>query len=194
MTGNTVLLGIAVASHLALVPSSLGIVPPLLAVATFVVGAAIAMPAFRERFDARRAATVVLAEAIVVAIAAFAFDALQGQFVVPLCIALVSLAMGAQSIVASKAGLPGISTTYITGTLVTAIIRLSSSSARAERTRDATHDGLAWIAYLGGAIAGSVLLTLFHRNALLPPVALFVVLAAWFWLASIAERASSGIN
>ncbi len=65
MTGNTVLLGIAVASHLALVPSSLGIVPPLLAVATFVVGAAIALPAFRERFDARRAATVVLAEVIV---------------------------------------------------------------------------------------------------------------------------------
>jgi uncharacterized membrane protein YoaK (UPF0700 family) len=180
MTGNTILLGIAIASRLALVPNSLGIVSPLLAVAAFVVGAGLTVPVFRSGFDARRAATVVLAEAVIVAAAGFAFAVLRGQYVVPVCIALVSFAMGAQSIVASKAGLPGISTTYVTGTLVTAVTRLFSRRPREERAREAGQDALAWIAYLGGAIAGTFLLTLFHRTALLPPVGIFIALAAWF--------------
>ncbi|MFY9739938.1 MAG: YoaK family protein [Candidatus Cybelea sp.] len=138
------------------------------------------LPAFRDGFDAHRAALVVLAEAVIVALAGTAFAMLQGQFVVAFCIGLVSLAMGAQSIVASKAGIPGISTTYVTGTLVTAATRLFASGPRDERSRDAARDALAWLAYLGGAAGGTLLLIPFHRAALLPPVILFLVLAAWF--------------
>lgn len=168
--------------------------PPLLAVAAFVVGAAVTLPLFRRGFDLRCAASVVLAEAFVVAGAGFAFGTLRDAFVVPLCIALGSLAMGAQSIVASTADLPGISTTYVTGTLVTAITRLFSSDMPAKRTREADDDGLAWLAYLGGAIVGTVLLVLLRRNALFPPAALFVVLALWFGCFGIRERARLGIG
>jgi uncharacterized membrane protein YoaK (UPF0700 family) len=180
MTGNTVLLGIAVASRLGSVPNSLGIGPPLLAIAAFVIGATVTLPAFRNGFDLRRAALLVLAEAVIVALAGIAFATLDGQFVVLLCIALVSLAMGAQSIVASKASIPGISTTYVTGTLVTAVTRLFASERHDERSRDAGRDALVWLAYLCGAAAGTLLLIPFGRAALLPPVILFFVLAAWF--------------
>ncbi len=180
MTGNTVLLGIAIASRLGSVPNSLGIGPPLLAIAAFVIGASVTLPAFPNGFDARRAALLVLAEAVMVALAGSAFAAFHGQFVVALCIVLVSLAMGAQSIVAFKAGIPGISTTYVTGTLVTAVTRLFASGPHDEHSRDAERDALSWLAYLCGAGVGTLLLILFHRAALLPPVILFVVLAAWF--------------
>ena len=184
MTGNTVLLGIAIVSRFGSVPNSLGIGPPLLAIAAFVMGACVTLPAFRNGFDARRAALVVLAEAVIVALAGAAFAVFNGQFVIEICIVLVSLAMGAQSIVASKAGIPGISTTYVTGTLVTAVTRLFASGPHDERSRDAERDALAWLAYLCGAAVGTLLLILFHRAALLPPVILFVVLAAWFGRAS----------
>jgi uncharacterized membrane protein YoaK (UPF0700 family) len=179
MTGNTVLLGIAIASRLGSVPSSLGIGSPLLAIAAFVAGASVTLPAFRNGFDARRAALVVVAEAFLVGLAGSAFAAFHGQSVVSLCIGLVSLAMGAQSIVASKARLPGISTTYVTGTLVTALRRLFATRAPKSRSRDVKRDAFAWLAYLCGAAAGTLLLIPFHRAALLSTVILFVVLAAW---------------
>jgi len=180
MTGNTVLLGIAIASRLGSLPNSLGIGSPLLAIAAFIVGASATLPAFRNGFDARLAARVVLAEALMVALAGFAFAAFHGEFVVPLCIALVSLAMGAQSIVASKAGIPGISTTYVTGTLITAVTRLFARGRHDERSRDVERDALAWLAYLCGAGMGTLLLIVFHRAALLPAAILLVVLEAWF--------------
>ncbi|MGB6644341.1 MAG: YoaK family protein [Candidatus Cybelea sp.] len=180
MTGNTVLLGIAIASRVGLVSNGLGIGPPLLAIGGFVTGASVTLPALRNGFDARRAALLVFAEAVLVAFAGSAFAIFHGQFVVALCIVLVSIAMGVQSIVAFKAGIPGISTTYVTGSLVTAVTSLFASGPHDERSRDAARDALAWLAYLGGAALGTVLLILFHSAALLPPVILFVILAAWF--------------
>ena len=191
MTGNTVLLGIAIASRLGSWSNGLGIGPPLLAIAAFVVGAGVTLPVFRAGFDARRAGLLVLAEAVIVALAGTAFAIFKGQWVVAICITLVSFAMGVQSIVASKAGIPGISTTYVTGTLVTAVTRLVARGPRDER-RDAERDALAWLAYLCGAAVGTVLLILFHRAALLPPVILFVALAVWFFrFPSAAKRRNS---
>jgi uncharacterized membrane protein YoaK (UPF0700 family) len=179
MTGNTVLLGIAIASRLGSVPNALEIGPPLLAIVAFVIGAALTLPAFPKGFDGRRAALLVFAEAIIVALAGFAFAVFHGQVVVTLCIVLVSVAMGAQSIVAFKAGIPGVATTYVTGTLITAVTRLFGSGLRHEGSLDARRDALAWLAYLCGAVVGTFLLVLFHRAALLPAVVLFVALAAW---------------
>jgi uncharacterized membrane protein YoaK (UPF0700 family) len=79
MTGNTALLGIAIASRLNAVPNSLGIGPPLLAIATFVTGAGMTVPAFRHGVDARRGPMLVLAEAALVALAGSAFAIFHGQ-------------------------------------------------------------------------------------------------------------------
>lgn len=178
MTGNTVLLGIAIAAKFGKLPVSLGIVAPLIAIATFILGAIAVLPIFRVGFDARRAAGVVFAEAVLVGIASFAFSMLGGAYVVPLCIALVSFSMGAQSIVAARAGLPGIATTYVTGTLITAITRGLVPGASEQGRRQAAHDAWAWFAYLGGAIIGALLLILLHHTALLIPAIILVVLAA----------------
>lgn len=191
MTGNTVLLGIAIASRLGSVSNSVGIGPPLLAIAAFVIGAGATLPVFRAGFDPRRAALLVLAEAVMVAFAGTAFAIFKSQLVIALCIALVSFAMGMQSIVASKAGIPGISTTYVTGTLVTAVTRVFANGPRDGRRRDAERDALAWLAYLCGAALGTALLMVFHRAALLPPVILFVVIAAWFGRLTSAEACHS---
>ncbi len=177
MTGNTVLLGIAVAAKFGSVPISLGIVAPLIAIAAFVLGAIAALPIFRVAFDARRAAAVVLAEAVLVGIASVAFSMLRGEYVVPLCIALVSFSMGAQSIVAVRANLPGITTTYVTGTLITAITRGLAAGASGQRRRQAARDAWAWLAYLGGAIGGTLLLIALHHAALLVPAIILVALA-----------------
>ncbi|MGB8966190.1 MAG: YoaK family protein [Candidatus Cybelea sp.] len=178
MTGNTVLLGIAIAARFGKIPVSLGIVAPLIAIATFILGAIVALPIFRAGFDARRAAAVVFAEAVLVGIASFAFSLLGGQYVVPLCIAMVSFSMGAQSIVAVRAGLPGIATTYVTGTLITAITRGLAPGASEQDRRKAAHDAWAWAAYLGGAIIGTLLLIALHHAALLIPAIILAALAA----------------
>ena len=138
-----------------------------------------------------RIALAALAGATI-AFAGTAFAIFNGQWVVALCLALVSFSMGAQSIVASKAGIPGISTTYVTGTLVTAVTRLFARGPRDERRRDVERDALAWLAYLCGAILGTGLLILFHRAALLPPVILFLALAGWFSFWGKRRYAKSG--
>ena len=179
MTGNTVLLGIALASRFGAVPRNLGIVPPLIAIAAFVVGAIAALPVFRAKVDARRAAVIVAAESVLVALASVAFGGFAEGFVVPLCIVLVSFSMGAQSVVASKACLAGISTTYVTGTLVTAITRGLAGGSDGGARRQAARAAWAWTAYLAGAAMGTLLLIVLHRAALWPAAFLFLALAAW---------------
>lgn len=178
MTGNTVLLGIAIAARFGVVPGSLGIGPPLIAIVAFISGAIVAVPIFPSGFDARRAAAVVLAEGGLVAIASLTFSGFHGDFAVPICIVLVSFSMGAQSVVALKAGLPGISTTYVTGTLVTAIAR-GFYAGTDEPRRLAAHDAFAWFAYLGGATGGTLLLLTLHHAALVPAAVLLGALAPW---------------
>jgi uncharacterized membrane protein YoaK (UPF0700 family) len=179
MTGNTVLLGIAIASRLGVVPRTVGIVPPLVAIAAFVVGAIAALPVLRAQFELRRAARIVLAEAVLVGLASLAFDGLRNDFVIPLCIVLVSFAMGAQSIVAAKAGLPGISTTYVTGTLVTAVTKGLFAGSDDLGRRQAARAARTWVVYLAGAALGGLLFIGFHRAALWPAVAVFVANAGW---------------
>lgn len=179
MTGNTVLLGIAIASRFGAVPRALGIVPPLVAIAAFVVGGIVALPVFRAGFDPRRAAGIVLGEGALVAVASVAFDGLRNDAVVTFCIVLVSFAMGAQSVVASKAGLPGISTTYVTGTLVTAITRGLSAGSDDRDHKDATRALWTWTAYLLGATAGTLFFLALQRAALWPATVLFLAMAAW---------------
>jgi uncharacterized membrane protein YoaK (UPF0700 family) len=179
MTGNMVLLGIAVVSRFGTLPVTIGFVYPLFAIVAFIAGAVAPLPLFPAGLHARRAAAVVLAEGILAAIAALAFALIHAPFVVPLCIALVSFAMGAQSMVASKAGLPGISTTYVTGTLITALTRGLSHGASDEHRRDALRNVWVIVAYIGGASLGALMFLAFHRNVLLLPALSFGAIAVW---------------
>jgi len=72
-------------------------------------------------------------------------------------------------LVASKAGLPGISTTYVTGTLITAMTRGLSHGASGEHRRDAARNLWVIVAYVGGASLGALLFLAFNRNVLILP-------------------------
>lgn len=66
-------------------------------------------------------------------------------------IALAALAMGVQSLAAQRAGVRGVSTTFVTGTLTRVSGRLGSG--RASVHEDGT-PAMVWLAYLAGAIVG----------------------------------------
>jgi uncharacterized membrane protein YoaK (UPF0700 family) len=78
-------------------------------------------------------------------------------------IAAAALAMGLQSAVAQRAGIAGISTTYVTGTLTTMAARLigsvrnrASRDPRVEATTPAWLPAVVWLAYgVGAVLAGA---------------------------------------
>jgi uncharacterized membrane protein YoaK (UPF0700 family) len=179
MTGNMVLLGIAVVSHFGTLPVTIGYVYPLIAIVAFIAGALAPLPLFPHGLHARRAGAVVFGEGVLAAIAAIAFALFHAPFVLPLCIALISFAMGAQSMVASKAGLPGISTTYVTGTLITALTRGLSHGASDEHRRDAVRNVWVIVAYIGGASLGALLFIALHRKVLILLALAFAAIGFW---------------
>jgi uncharacterized membrane protein YoaK (UPF0700 family) len=197
MTGNTVLLGLALGQA-----QGQAALRALVALAGFVVGvaagAAIVGPG-RERSAWTPAVTAALALELVV-LAAFAVgwflaDARPaGSAVYPL-IALPSLAMGVQSAAVRRLGIPGVATTYITGTLTDltegAIARLRpavyaavSEGERSGRTRPSARGLLlpadVWLAYGAGAVIVGIMAVRWPSGVLSVPVgvlALVVVIA-----------------
>ena len=125
MTGNTVLLGLALAQG-----EALAALRSILALIGFSIGVFVgAMIAERESYPAEwpAAVTVALAfEAVILAIFAanfILFDNIHGG-VIFLLIVLSALAMGVQSAAVRRLGVPGIATTYITGTLTSLMVDL----------------------------------------------------------------------
>lgn len=97
---------------------------------------------------------------------------------------LSALALGIQSASVRRFGVTGLSTTYLTGTLTTLVIRL----ANGERFRNVARNLLLLLALLAGAAVAAALLAL-HAVALVPlvqvtPLGLVVVAA----LATVARR------
>lgn len=170
MTGNTVLLGGAIAArtlgkpHL---PGGIGIALALLSIAAFVAGAFAAGAVVRgetKRPPLRSAALLVGVVAFIVA--AGVLHRMPGGLVGP-AVALLSAAMGMQSVVAVRAGVPGVSTTFVTGTLLTAVMDFGEAGRAPE---GGTNAGI-WACYLLGAIAGTIALYRLGGNALWPPAA-----------------------
>jgi uncharacterized membrane protein YoaK (UPF0700 family) len=182
MTGNTVLLGLALV-HGEVAP----IVNTLVALAGFLLGVAVgAWIAYRgPREDGwPRGVTIALTvECVLLAILANE-RASAGAFAV----LLAALAMGIQSASARRLDVLGVATTFLTGTLtslVSLVVRhgvLPSASGHGKRFLAGV-----WGVYVAGAMAAGV----FHRHLpdhdlLMPPaiVALVVVLATVrFWRA-----------
>ena len=125
MTGNTVLLGLALAQG-----EVLAALRSILALIGFSVGVFVgAMIVERESYPAEWPAVVTVAltfETIILAIFAANFtllDSIHGGMIF-LLIVLSAFAMGVQSAAVRRLGVPGIATTYITGTLTSLMVDL----------------------------------------------------------------------
>lgn len=145
-TGNTVLLGIALGEG-----DGEAILRTAMSVGGFLAGvlvAALILRGLRTGWQPR--VNVVLGlEVAVLVLAAI----LWGPLGVIALIALISAAMGLQSAAAQHIGVPGVTTTFVTGTLTRIATRLvDRGGTPPERT-----PALSWLTYLGGAIAGGAL-------------------------------------
>jgi uncharacterized membrane protein YoaK (UPF0700 family) len=160
MTGNTVLLGIAIGQG-----RWAAMVRVLVALAAFLAGAGGGALLLRER---QRMGSVLGVEAACVLTGlAVWWGGLPESRVALLLIALLSAAMGAQSAAVRRVGQQRISTTYVTGTLTSlAVDTVSQILARRERRRRPPAEPAAsargtlplltgiWATYIAGAVIG----------------------------------------
>ncbi len=167
MTGNVVLLGVGLVGLIHHLPGKVDAGMPALALAAFACGV-VAVFAF-VRKGQRERALVLVGEAVLIAAAAALWSYPAAA------IALLSLAMGAQSAAANEIGMAGISTTYVTGTLVTGILRVLQPRPGTDHL-DARRDFSALGCYLAGAALGAGAFVLWQGDALWPaPLALAVL-------------------
>jgi uncharacterized membrane protein YoaK (UPF0700 family) len=181
MTGNTILLGLALGQA-----DAEGTLRSTVALAGFfagaLLGAAIVERSPRGVIWMPRIMAALALELAVLVILALAWHVLEGRPAWPIdyrhpLIAAAGIAMGIQSAAATRVGVPGVTTTYVTGTLTGMAARLigwlrSSGAAPDDRSRDGApwiHAGV-WIAYGTGAVcAGAAHLwwpTIFLRSGL----------------------------
>ncbi len=134
MTGNTVLLGGAiVAFFVPTLRGSIGVALPALSLAAFVGGAWAAARFLRaERGRPPLRTSLVLSLLAVMLAVAAALRHWGAEQTVPATVALLSAVMGAQSVVAVRAGVTGVTTTFVTGTLVCSIMALAGNAVRTE--------------------------------------------------------------
>jgi uncharacterized membrane protein YoaK (UPF0700 family) len=179
MTGNTVLLGMALGQE-----HSQAAIRSSLALAGFLVGVACgAWTASRGRHDDvwAPAVTASLALETILLVVFAGLWYLAGEpdataAATACLIVLSALAMGLQSAVARRLNIPGVATTYITGTLTTLVAGLvaghrgapASRTAREHTVRtayaveSAPDTGLlaaTWVVYTGGAAVVSLLIS-----------------------------------
>ncbi len=180
MTGNTVLLGVALARH-----SGPDAARAATALGGFCLGAAcgVALIRTKGRWPGTAWATFTLE--------AFSLAALLGLWLANgkadpryVLIALSGIAMGAQSAAVRASDVRGVNTTYMTGTLVNAIARV------VDRLRGSRHaeegpilPGVAWMTYGLGAVAGAFAVRAWHAPAVsIPLAAVCAVGAAAWWI------------
>jgi uncharacterized membrane protein YoaK (UPF0700 family) len=182
MTGNTVLLGLALARG-----ETGSILHTLLALVGFVVGgAAGAWIAHRGRHHDSwpRGVTIALGvECVLLTALAGARPA-----VVALQVLLASVAMGIQSAAARRLDVFGVATTFVTGTLTSLVSLIARHGVLASATGHGKRflAGV-WGVYVAGAMAAGLATNGFGDDALLVPAALVAVVvvaaAARFWRA-----------
>lgn len=178
-TGNTVLLGGAIAGHfIPNIPRIGGAALPALSLAMFIVGSFAAALALRGETGRPPVRTLAVLAAVTLLLG---FTALLehrgGGSTAPLAVAILSLVMGMQSVAATRAGVPGVSTTVVTGTLVRAVLDFEGTLPRTPAVRaEGWTNAAVWASYLGGAVAGAVGLHVLGPNALWVPAAVVALL------------------
>jgi len=135
MTGNTVLLGLHVAQE-----QGAAAVRSLVALLGFGVGLVIGALIVERSVDATpwpRAVTQALGLEVVIlavfAIGSYLTAVIREVWEAQTLIALSAIAMGIQSAAARRLDVPGIATTYLTGTFTSAVTGLVAKSRRAPR-------------------------------------------------------------
>lgn len=154
MTGNTVLLGLALGQG-----DVAGALRSIMALLGFFCGVLLGA-ALVARAPGSLAVALAVELVVLVAVAlAWPFAEGTGQWVEVrlLLIAAAGLAMGVQSAIAYRIGVAGIATTYITGTLTTLAARLvGRSTGPAGQAASWVHAAV-WLAYgAGAAFAGAM--------------------------------------
>ncbi len=178
MTGNTVLLGGAIAGRIfGALPGDIGVTLPLISLVAFAGGAITAALLLRGRANFRWHALWLLAA--VAALLAVTALLQRGHAARALSVALLSIVMGLQSLLAVRSGVGGVSTTYVTGTIVHAIATLlgrrdPDAVARSEGRANAG----VWMLYFAGAFAGTAGLRLLGAGALWVPAGMVALLTA----------------
>jgi uncharacterized membrane protein YoaK (UPF0700 family) len=200
MTGNTVLLGLALAQG-----EGLAALRSIVALIGFGAGAAAgAMIVERDAEESRWPAAVTRALALEAAfLAGFALTwrlagNARGAATVHFSIVLLSLAMGIQAAAVRRLGVPGIATTYITGTMTSLMvdlvgwIRAAGASQRPAAVKENIIDessGIQWERRVGllagvmfvygfGAFSGAVLQAHAPLLASTAPLAAVAIVAA----------------
>lgn len=122
MTGNAVLLGISLGSNI-----SMATVRSMVALITFIAGivlGAVLVTDESKDIPWKRIRGAVLIESAVLALFAAVFllpFSLQAEGTIAALITLSAFAMGMQSAIVKRLNLPGIATTYITGTMTSLV-------------------------------------------------------------------------
>jgi uncharacterized membrane protein YoaK (UPF0700 family) len=175
MTGNMIRLGGAIARRwFPHVGETIGIQAPLLAIVAFAIGAAVAALTLRGKpsdTHVRRPLLIGIGVVLIVC------GLLWPRVALGSLVDVLSVAMGVQSVVALRMGLKGVSTTYVTGTLISAVMLLGEPAGQQD-VRVGIRDVFVWAVYLGGAVAGAAGEALFGTRALLAAGAIVVVSAA----------------
>ncbi len=178
MTGNTVLLGVAIArgsggdflrSASALVGFSIGV-----SVGTLLItrGESQFPRLARNAFLLETTALVVLLVCWATIGVASARDGL---------IAVAGLAMGIQSAAVLAAHTGGVATTYVTGTLTTGIARFTNRLRRVSPAGDARLPGEVWATYAIGAIAGGLTVKWWGAGSIAITLTIVAVACAYAW-------------
>lgn len=181
MTGNTVLLGLALAER-----SGEGVVRSLLALGGF-LGGAVAAAWIVQRDDPgerwpRAVSGALFVEAVILAALGIGWvtTGAASDTAARVLIVFSAVAMGMQSAAVNRLDVYGVTTTYITGTLTHLGAGLTDR-ARRRRGRKGEHPSLlaaVWVVYLGGAAFGAFALDAQRTVALVLPVALVAAIAA----------------
>ena len=177
MTGNTVLFAGSIAAHWwPRLPGTIGPALPLLSILAF-VGAA----ATTAAVVGNRPSESALRRPLLLCVAFLLAASAVGWHVLPVWTIVIALSasMGVQSVVAVRLGMHGVSTTYVTGTLVSATIALFGRRVAA-RTRAGIADLAVWALYLLGATAGAFGEAAFGTRSLWAAALVVALCAAFF--------------
>jgi uncharacterized membrane protein YoaK (UPF0700 family) len=189
MTGNSVLLGIAVATG-----SSADALRSVAALGGFVLGGAVGILLISGRRGAWRRATAPVFGLETVSLLALLviWQAVGVSPVRYLLIVLSGVAMGAQSAATRASSVPGVNTTYMTSTLLNAVARIVLRDRRARaRAEDSHVPGLAWTIYFLGALAGAAAINAWHAAASAIPLAIVAVVSVLVIFGRSSESAAA---
>jgi uncharacterized membrane protein YoaK (UPF0700 family) len=197
ITGNLVFLGVAVAHG-----SLLSVVEKVIVVPAYALGIAVATGVLRlpapggHRLWPRGVTRALAAEATVAAIASVLWFAGRGAPHGALALGIIFLfatAMGMQSGAAQGFGVPGLSTTYFTGTL-TYIVR---ALVHGESWRGVGTQAWAMVAMVAGAAVGAGVMAVRPAAAVAIPLALIAAVAGLgerLTVASVGDSAGGAVQ